>query len=89
ELGAHALERLRELCRGRAAIREVRGRGLLLALELDGAERAERASRRALAAGVIALSSGDDARVLSICPPLSIERELLDFALGRLVEAIG
>ncbi len=88
ELGAVALERLGERLAGRAGIRDVRGRGLLLAVELDSAERADRGCANALAAGLIALPSGDDGRVISICPPLCIERELLALAIDRLTEAI-
>ncbi len=89
ELGTFALERLREHCDGRPQIQDVRGRGLLLALEVDTPERANRACARALAAGVIALPSGDDGRALAICPPLSIDRDLLELAIERLVEAIA
>ena len=67
----------------------MRGRGLLLAVEVDTSERADRACARALAAGLIALPSGDDGRVISICPPLCIDRELLEDAIDRLVEAIA
>jgi 4-aminobutyrate aminotransferase len=66
----------------------VRGLGLLLALEFDTSERAESVCERALAAGVITLPSGDDGRVISICPPLCIDRELLELAIELLVEAI-
>ena len=43
---------------------------------------------RALAGGVISLLSGDDARVLGIHPPLSIEPELLFDALDLLVDSL-
>ena len=39
------------------------------------------------ARGVIALQSGDDGRVLSITPPLAIERGILELALDLLAEA--
>jgi len=86
ELGAYALGRLRAA--GGAGVREVRGRGLLLGIECDSAERAARACARALQRGVIVLSSGDDGRVLSITPPLSIEQDVLDGALAILVECL-
>ena len=38
--------------------------------------------------GVIVLSSGDDGRVLSITPPLSIERDVLDEALAIVLECL-
>jgi acetylornithine/succinyldiaminopimelate/putrescine aminotransferase len=89
DLGAIALERLSERCDGRPEIRDVRGRGLLLAVELDTAERADHACARALASGLIILPSGDDGRVISICPPLCIDRNLLELAIDLLIEAIA
>lgn len=89
ELGEVALERLRRRLAGNPGVAEVRGRGLLLGIECDEAERADAACRRALARGVIALTSGDDARVISLTPPLVIERELLELALDVVVECLG
>jgi 4-aminobutyrate aminotransferase/(S)-3-amino-2-methylpropionate transaminase len=89
DLGAVALERLRERSQGRPEIRDVRGRGLLLAVEVDTAERADRACARALASGLIVLQSGNDGRAISICPPLCIDRDLLELAIDLLFEAIA
>jgi 4-aminobutyrate aminotransferase/(S)-3-amino-2-methylpropionate transaminase len=86
ELGRYALDRLRGAYG--EGVREVRGCGLLLGIDCDSAERAARACSRALERGVIVLSSGDDGRVLSITPPLSIEREVLDGALAILLECL-
>jgi 4-aminobutyrate aminotransferase/(S)-3-amino-2-methylpropionate transaminase len=88
DCGAFALERLRTRCDGRREVTDVRGLGLLLALEFDTPERAEAVCARALASGVITLQSGDDGRVISICPPLCIDRELLELAIDLLVEAV-
>jgi len=38
---------------------------------------------------LIVLPSGDDGRAISICPPLSIDRGLLELALDLLIEAIA
>jgi 4-aminobutyrate aminotransferase/(S)-3-amino-2-methylpropionate transaminase len=89
ELGAAALERLREGLEGRAGVADVRGRGLLLAIECDGAERAGNACAGALERGVIALTSGDGANVIALTPPLTIERELLELALDRVADSLG
>lgn len=88
ELGAFALQELRRLCQNQPGIVELRGRGLLLALELDTPQRAERTCSQALANGIIILPDGDDGRVVSICPPLGIDRELLELALGLVVGAL-
>jgi 4-aminobutyrate aminotransferase/(S)-3-amino-2-methylpropionate transaminase len=87
--GARALARLRERLRGRSEIADVRGRGLALAVECASAERAAGACRRALEKGVIALPSGDDGRVLSITPPLCIEREILEVAVDLIALALA
>jgi 4-aminobutyrate aminotransferase/(S)-3-amino-2-methylpropionate transaminase len=88
QLGAWALAHLRELCANRAGVTEIRGRGLLLAIEMDAAERALTTVARALEAGVIALPSGDDDRVVAISPPLTIEQDVLADALARIAAAI-
>jgi 4-aminobutyrate aminotransferase/(S)-3-amino-2-methylpropionate transaminase len=87
--GAHALARLRERLQGRSEIADVRGRGLALAVECASPERAANACRRALENGVIALLSGDDGRVLSITPPLCIDREILEIAVDRIALALA
>jgi 4-aminobutyrate aminotransferase-like enzyme len=89
ETGLRALERLRRRLADAPGIRDVRGRGLLLGVECDGPERAAGACKRALERGVILLVSGDDARVVSITPPLSIEPDLLELALDILVKALA
>jgi 4-aminobutyrate aminotransferase-like enzyme len=89
ETGARALEYLRRRLADAPGIREVRGRGLLLGVECDGPERAALACARALEHGVIVLASGDDARVVSITPPLSIEPDLLELALDVLAKALA
>ena len=89
ETGARALEYLRRRLTDAPGIRDVRGRGLLLGVECDRPERAARACARALEHGVIVLASGDDARVVSITPPLSIEPDLLELALDTLAKALA
>ncbi|HEX5068183.1 MAG TPA: aminotransferase class III-fold pyridoxal phosphate-dependent enzyme [Myxococcota bacterium] len=88
ELGARALAGLRARLAGRAGVADVRGLGLLLAIECDTPERASRACAGALARGVIALPSGDDGRVLSLSPPLSIAEPLLEDALARVADSL-
>jgi 4-aminobutyrate aminotransferase/(S)-3-amino-2-methylpropionate transaminase len=89
ETGARALGHLRRRLAGVAGIADVRGLGLLLAVECDDAQRVARACAGALRRGVIVLSSGESGRVLSITPPLSIEPEALELALDLLVEALA
>jgi 4-aminobutyrate aminotransferase/(S)-3-amino-2-methylpropionate transaminase len=89
ELGAFALARLRGALAGHPGVRDVRGLGLLLGIECAEPEVAALACRRALERGVIVLASGGDGRVLSVTPPLVIEREALAAALDVLVECLA
>jgi 4-aminobutyrate aminotransferase/(S)-3-amino-2-methylpropionate transaminase len=86
--GAAALAQLQSAVSGAPGVKDVRGLGLLLAVECDSAERVSRAVAGALRRGVIALQSGDDGRVVSITPPLCIEREILSQALDILSECL-
>jgi 4-aminobutyrate aminotransferase-like enzyme len=89
--GALALARLRNHFEGREGgegMRDVRGRGLVLAIEFEDPGRAEATCRRALSRGVISLLAGDDGRVLSLTPPLGIEAEILDLAIDVIAEAV-
>ena len=87
-LGARALSHLSRLLSGRPGVVDVRGRGLLLGVECDTPERAGAACANALARGVIALTSGDDGRVITVTPPLVIEEEILEVALDLLAESL-
>ena len=72
----------------RRGVIDVRGRGLLRAVQLDRAGRAERIVRQALRNGVIFLQSGAHGDVVTISPPLVIEEAQLDRALEVLEAAI-
>lgn len=87
ELGAVALAELQRALSGQTRVRDVRGRGLLMAIECDTGETALRACSEALRRGVIVVPSGDHGDVIAITPPLSIERDLLMLALGVVVDA--
>lgn len=82
ELGEYALQRLREM---RApVIREVRGRGLLLGIELTA--KVQPYLEQLCERGVLALPAGP--RVLRLLPPLVITREQLDRALTVVEEVL-
>jgi 4-aminobutyrate aminotransferase/(S)-3-amino-2-methylpropionate transaminase len=89
ETGTRALRYLRRRLAGAAGIAEVRGLGLLLGIECQDPQRAARACAVALSRGVITLVSGNDGRVVSLTPPLSIEPDALELALDLLVEALA
>jgi 4-aminobutyrate aminotransferase/(S)-3-amino-2-methylpropionate transaminase len=97
-LGEEVLARLREMQDRHAVIGEVRGRGLMTAIELvadrstkeplDGAT-GTAIVRRCLEDGVVILKAGTYDNVIRLLPPLTIDEGLLAEGLGILDEAIG
>jgi 4-aminobutyrate aminotransferase len=86
-LGARALERLKAMKSRFQAIVDVRGIGLLLAIELEDPEVAEDVMYRSLANGLsFKVGQGN---VLVLAPPLVIEERDLDNALAIVEQAIG
>ena len=77
-------------------VREVRGRGLMIGIQLEdpaGRVPAHRLTATALVEGLkrgwILLGSGAEGDVLSLSPPLTIERDLLDLAVAGLDEVLA
>jgi 4-aminobutyrate aminotransferase len=95
ELGAHALERLNAMMDRHAVIGDVRGRGLLMGVELvadretraPANDAAEEVFYRCLEHGLsFKITMGN---ILTLSPPLTIERADLDRALDILDESLG
>jgi len=88
--GERWLEKLRAVVAGQPAVKEVRGVGLLLGIELDasGPGSAILLSDELLRRGVITLSSGCRGEVLALTPPLCVEEPLLDWCAGQIGEVI-
>jgi 4-aminobutyrate aminotransferase-like enzyme len=86
-LGTVVRARLEGL-RSHRGVREVRGRGLLIGLQLDHARQAEAVVRHALRDGVMVLQSGVDGDVITISPPLVIEEDRLLRAMDVLEAGI-
>jgi acetylornithine/LysW-gamma-L-lysine aminotransferase len=82
-LGARAMERLRGI--DSPAIREVRGLGLFLGIELD--REVAPVLRRLQERGVLALEAGPS--VIRLLPPLVIEERDLDFVLDAVEEIVS
>lgn len=87
-LGRELLTRLQRELSSTPAVVDVRGRGLMIGIELDSAERAEQVVRAALQAGLVIVGEGEDGRVLALTPALTIEESALDGAVDRLVELL-
>jgi 4-aminobutyrate aminotransferase/(S)-3-amino-2-methylpropionate transaminase len=97
-LGERVMARLRTMQERHALIGDVRGRGLMTAIELV-ADRATKEPidaatgsgivRRCLENGVVILKAGTYDNVIRLLPPITIDEGLLDEGLDVLDEAIG
>ncbi|GAB4281399.1 MAG: acetylornithine transaminase [Deferrisomatales bacterium] len=86
-MGTYFLERLRALTRGHPAVAAVRGRGLLLGVELGGGRKAVELVRALLDRGFLAGTAGEG--VLRFAPPLIVERPEIDALLAALAEVLA
>jgi 4-aminobutyrate aminotransferase/(S)-3-amino-2-methylpropionate transaminase len=89
EVGTRALRTFTEAVGGKPGVVEVRGAGLMIAIELDGPERALRATRGMLERGYLLLGGGVRGECLTLTPALTIEEELLGSAAVALAEALA
>lgn len=85
-LGELALQRLQALTAGMPAVTEVRGVGLLLAVELNDPDLAEAVMYRCLSAG-LSFKVGQG-QVLVLAPPLNVDESDLFWALDCLAAAL-
>jgi acetylornithine aminotransferase len=85
QMGEYLRSRLAELCQKYAFVREVRGRGLILGMELEieGGEIVKQAMQRGL---LINCTVG---KVLRFVPPLIVSREEIDEAIAILDEVLA
>ncbi len=83
ELGAYFLEKLRTL--RSPAIREIRGRGLWLAIELNQDARPYCVALKD--EGILCKETHDT--IIRIAPPLVIERDEIDWAFNRIAKVLG
>ncbi|MBK8171026.1 MAG: aspartate aminotransferase family protein [Sandaracinaceae bacterium] len=92
ELAADKGERVKALLRKRlahhASVREVRGRGMLIGVELDSGERTLRLIRAMLERGHLLLPAGAKAEVLSITPSIKISYARVDELVDALDECL-
>jgi 4-aminobutyrate aminotransferase/(S)-3-amino-2-methylpropionate transaminase len=88
EVGGRALEIFRAALDGCRGVVEVRGRGLMIGVELDGGDRGLRAMRRMLARGYVLLTGGARSEVLTLTPPLNIHEERLADAAEALRDVL-
>lgn len=72
KVGAELLDGLKEIAAGHKQITDVRGLGLMLALELKTADQAAQLVQSAFERGLLLLTAGT--RAVRICPPLVLDR---------------
>ncbi len=84
KMGRHLMDGLRKLGTTSAAIRDVRGRGLLIGIELD--RPAGPVMDACRDAGLLVLTAGE--RVLRLTPPLVVEQRDCDVALSIIGQAL-
>jgi 4-aminobutyrate aminotransferase len=90
DLGKRALARLGAAsAANRSAVRDVRGVGLMIGIELRDGETAAAVQARCLADGLLVLTCGPDDRVLRLIPPLTITNDELDHGLAILTAALA
>jgi 4-aminobutyrate aminotransferase/(S)-3-amino-2-methylpropionate transaminase len=87
-LGEETLDQLRKQLDGCGAVREIRGLGLMIGIECETGEIARAATQRLLEAGFVLLPSGEQGRVLSLTPPLSIGEQALEAACDAIVAVL-
>ena len=90
-LGKSALDRLRASLGSVLAIRDIRGRGLMIGIELASTGQRSVAfelSKRLLRRGLVTLPADADGNVLSLLPPLTISEEQLNWALSLLEDEL-
>jgi 4-aminobutyrate aminotransferase/(S)-3-amino-2-methylpropionate transaminase len=89
-LGARYLEALSQRLAGVSGVREVRGKGLMLGLDLgERPGAAARAMRRLLERGYIVSTGGGQREVLVLTPPLNIAEDVLLASVEVLAEQLA
>jgi 4-aminobutyrate aminotransferase len=89
DLGTAIRARLRHATASRQGVRDVRGVGLMIGIELSTAEAAHAVQRQCLDDGLIVLTCGPGENVLRLIPPLTITDEELDLGLTTLEKALA
>jgi ornithine--oxo-acid transaminase len=81
ELGNYLIEKLKAI--RSSAIKEIRGRGLMIGVEIDSAAgKAKHFAKKLLHEGVLCKDTRE--QTLRFAPPLVVTREQIDWALERI-----
>ncbi|GAB6063576.1 acetylornithine transaminase [Deferrisoma palaeochoriense] len=85
-MGAYLVERLEDLAAGRPGVTAVRGRGLLIGIELAADRKAKDVVTAMMDRGFLVGSAGE--QVVRLAPPLIVETEEIDALLAALDEVL-
>ncbi len=86
-VGAHLISQLRKTLMRHTAVRDIRGRGLMIGVEMVDGDAAHFVEQEAFRRGVIMLTAGPSS--IRLAPPLVITREQTDIAAGVLDGVVG
>ncbi len=84
-MGRYFLEKLKVLAERYRFIKEVRGKGLILGIELRNKDRGKEIIRKCLEKGL--LVNLTEEKIIRILPPLIVKQEEIDFAVEKLDES--
>jgi 4-aminobutyrate aminotransferase/(S)-3-amino-2-methylpropionate transaminase len=87
-LGRRMMGALQSGLAGNPRVRDVRGLGLLLGVEVEGGEGAL-AAVEALRRGLLVLPAGDEAQVVELSPPVVLTGEQEEHAVTTLIDVLG
>ncbi len=88
KLGKKILQAMCKMVEEISIVREVRGKGLMIAIEFIKPGLGVVAMNHLRKEGIIALVGGSDGRCLSLTPPLNIEEDIFFEALNRLIHVL-
>jgi 4-aminobutyrate aminotransferase len=86
-VGAHLLTRLHALASTQPLITQVRGRGLMVGIDMPDHDTAEALQEAAFRRGLLTLTCGE--RTLRFAPPLVVTAEQIDIAVDIIADALS
>jgi len=87
KIGAYMLRRLEELQSKSEAIRELRGLGLMIGMEMESAEAAKAVFKQLLDRGIVV--NRTDETVIRFLPPFIVQKKHVDHAIRQLEQVLA
>lgn len=87
-LGEKVVNKLKDSLQNVRCVKEVRGQGLMIAIEFNGEALGVEVMKQLRSRGVLAIPSGADGSCLSLTPALNIKEEMLFSAMDQLIQMI-